>query len=664
MVPMSDSRQTPEPGGETPRTYHQEMVDGIAVVPLYADAFQALPRKQRILAYHLTRAALAGRDIAFDQNHRQALEIRQLLEEIDLHRRGIPGALQEEIRDYLQLLWIHGSQYHQRTRQKFVPRFSFRQLRQAARQARKNGARFPAAAGLDLDAYLRTLVPAVFDPAFESLAIDKNPPPGQDLLTASANNFYSGITLREADSFPERNPLNSRLVKSGDEIREEVYRTGGDGTPAGRYARELAGVIEHLKKALPLADEAQRNSLEPLIDYFRTGDPEAFRRHSIAWLKTDSAVDLIIGFIEVYRDPRGLKGAFEGIVFVTDPHTTGLLRQLAEEAAYFEANAPWGNKYRKKEIQPQVAKAVQVLLATGDGGPMCPTGINLPNAQEIRQTHGSKSVLISNVLDSLEHSSGKQVIEEFALPEERSRARTLGPLVERLQTAMHEVLGHASGKVAEELAGDPAEYLKEYYSTLEEARAELVALWYFGDSKLVEMGILPEGEATRAAYERYARLGLYQLRRIPRGDRLTDDHMRATHLITTHLMENSGAIQAVERDGKVYLTVPDTGRMRQGVGKLLAQIMRIKGEGDYQGARDLVERYGVLFPSEWRDQVVERSRSAGIADFTAFVMPELIPIRGDDGGIVDVRISSMPVAFFSQQMGFSGKEVAGEAVEP
>ncbi len=636
------------------RPYLLETVGEYAVSRVYADGFEDLSKKDRALAFYLYRAALAGRDIFYDQMGRDVLEIRDLLEEILIHPQGIDPKFRDRLLHYLKLFWINNGNHNDRTRHKFVPEFTFEEMKTAAGLAQRDGARIKLAFRETLSQKLDRLRPSIFDPSVDPLSTCKSPPPGGDILTCSSVNFQEGVSLADLKGFQETHPLNSRLVKKDGRVIEEVYRAGRGEIPPGRYAKELKVMVGFLEKARPFADDAQRENLDHLIDYFATGDPAAFRAYNIAWVKHETPVDAILGFIETYKDPRGQKGAFEGIVHFVDRRTTRLQKDLASLAQHFEDRAPWDEAYKRKGFNVPIANAVNILHAAGDSGPMPPIGVNLPNEEDIRERYGNKSVSLVNVMDAHNRASLARVVEEFFLPEDRELEMKYGSVVDLLQTTMHEVLGHASGKVSAGLKGDPREHLREYYSTLEEARAELIALYNFFDPKLIEIGALPSREAAEAAYRDYVTDDLCTLRRVRQGDVLEDDHMRATHLIVSYVRETTGAIETVKRGGKTFFRVADMAAMRGGVAELLKTLQRIKGEGDYDAARALTERYAVRIDPVLRDEVVARAERASIPSYVAFVMPDVVPVRDVLGNVVDARVEYTS-DFTTQMLRYSGK---------
>jgi dipeptidyl-peptidase-3 len=390
--------------------------------------------------------------------------------------------------------------------------------------------------------------------------------------------------------------------------------------------------------ALPYAGASQKKVLNDLIRYYQTGDPADWRQFNIDWVRNDSAVDFTHGFIEVYKDARGVKGAAQAYVTVIDAKLNRLMQGFAANARYFEQRAPWAEQYKLENPHPPLAKAVETVIEAADFD-VSTIGENLPNEAEIHDKFGSKSFVFASSIRALAAAAGEKVTEEFAFSaEEIERARQYRELANNLFTAMHEVLGHGSGKMNPKLTQEPASYLKEYYSTLEEARADLVALWNFFDPKVIEIAALPDFEVAKAAYDGEARAALVQLREVPTGDTLEEDHRRGTQLIINFIRNKTGAVGPVERDGKTYMVVKDYEKMRQGVGLLLAELMRIKAEGDYAAAQALITQYGIHFDPAWRDQVVERYKQLDLPIFWTGINSDLMPRYGKNGRIADVEI--------------------------
>jgi len=404
----------------------------------------------------------------------------------------------------------------------------------------------------------------------------------------------------------------------------------------GLYAPQLEKIIYYLSMAIPYAEQKQAVYLNHLINYFRTGDPAEFDRASIAWLEQDPEVDVILGFVETYKDARGVKGEFEGLVYFEDEGLSAVMKGIADNAEYFEERSPWDDDYKKKNLRIPVATSINVLIGSGGAGPNIPAGINLPNAQWIREKHGSRSVLLSNVLSAARHAVSDRALDEFALPEEAPMVRKYRREVGRTMVALHEVVGHGSGKASPSLEKDPSHYLKETYSTLEEARAELVALHHIFDPRLVQIGAIPDARAPVVAYADYVRGDLLQLRRIKEGTRIEDDHMRAIHLIVQYIMRHSEAVEVRKVEGRTFFVLKDVEAARATVAKLLREVMRIKAEGDLEAARKLIETYGVEFDPELRDEVVARATRAGVPDFVAFHVPSVRLVLDEEGTPSDV----------------------------
>lgn len=636
------------------RTYALEQVGSTMIVQVYADGFNDLTLPEMVTAYYLYRAAVAGRDITYDQHHKHALEIRNILDGISSHPEGIETEVYNKILDYTKLFWANNGMYNNRTREKFVPEVDFETFAEAAKTAQENGADIGLKSGESIDEKLQALRAAIFDAEFEPLLANKSPKPGEDVLETSANNLYEGVTANEARVFQDiaKNPLNSKLIKQGGQLIELVYRAGGGGIPPGMYANELLNIIGEFENAMPFTTEAQKKTMSELVTYFHTGDLNDFRNYNIAWLQDDPVVDFINGFIEVYLDVLGQKGEYEGGVFFVDNENTQLMKDLAENAQYFEERMPWDDMYKQSKPEVPVANSINLVAGTGGLGPMSPIGINLPNEQALRETYGSKSVLLSNITAAVSEAVGPKGVNEFALPEEREPAIQYGEAYRRAEVAMHEVIGHGSGKVNPDLLDDPATLLGDYYSAMEETRAELIALYHMFDPKLIEMGMLTNREAAEAAYRAYARGDMVQLRRITTGEVITDDHMKASHLIVQYLMRKTRVVEKVNVDGKSYYKVTDIDGMRQGIAELLSEVMRIKGEGDYDAIKVLIDTYGTKIDTGLRDEVIARCEAINYPSYYAFCFPELEAVRNTSGDIIDVKVT-IPESFTAQQLRFA-----------
>ena len=633
------------------RAYLLERVGEAAVVQVYADGFRDLPLREKTLVWHLTQAAIAGRDIFYDQRYAHNLEMRDVIEAIVGRRHAIDPDTFDAVNRYAKLFWINTGPYNNLTARKFVLTCTPRALAEAAHAAARAGARFPLRPGESLSALLDRLGPLFFDPAVDPTVTCKTPPEGQDMLTASANNLYVGVTMKDLDGFEERHPLNSRLVKHNGSLVEEVYRVGG------RYSAHISAIVGHLEAAIPFATEPMARALGALVTFYRTGREEDREAYDIAWVgDRSSPVDTINGFVEVYLDARSIKGAWEALVFYVNAAKTSQIRTIAGHAQWFEDHMPWDPKYRKTGARGVTASAIDVVIETGESGPITPVGINLPNAQAIRERYGSKSVSLSNINEAYDKSTLPELRSEFAwTPEETARALKWATFAGELTTNMHEVIGHGSGKVDERLNGNPQAALREQFSAIEESRADLVALYFLPDPKLVELGLVAAGDhadIVLAEYEGYARNALVQLRRVREGTTIEEDHMRNRQMIVRWLMAHTAAIEVRVRDGKTYYVMTDAAAFREGVGGLLAEVQRIKGEGDYDAARALVETYGVHFDPVLRDEVVTRVDRLKLPSYTGFVMPRLRAIHNGGGEIVDVEIS-YPLDLTSQMLEYS-----------
>jgi dipeptidyl-peptidase-3 len=654
-APAPDASPAPATAGTSAaasdRKYLLERVDDAAIVQLYADGFQSLPLKQKTLIWHLYQAALAGRDIFIDQKHRDALAMREIIEPIVAHPNGVEPAVLAEIQRYAKLFWINNGPYNNLTARKFVLKISPQQLQQAvAASAQTGGARF-VTRGETIDAKLARLQPMFFDPAFDPIVTNKTPGAGKDILQASANNLYSGVALSDLEGFTEKYGLNSRLVKQNGTLVEEVYRING------RYGSQIAEIVKHLEAAKPFAEPPMAKALDALMAFYRSGEEADRKAYDIAWVQDkDAAVDTINGFIEVYLDPRGVKGSWEGLVFYVNQEKTQRIKALAAHAQWFENHMPWDARYRKPNVQGIVANAIDVIIETGDSGPVTPIGINLPNDQEIREKYGSKSVALANVNEAYDRSSPESMRSEFTWsPEETERAAKFATFSGELTTDMHEVIGHASGRQADG-KGNPQALLKEEFSALEEGRADLVGLYFIADPKLVEIGVVNAADhdnIVRAEYEAYTRNAIVQLRRIREGSQIEEDHMRNRQMIVRWLMANTKAIEERTRDGKTYLVMVDPRAFREGVGRLLAEVQRIKSEGDYAAAKKLFETHGVHFDPKLRDQVAARVDKLNLPSYTGFVMPKLSAVTDASGAVTGVTIS-YPQDLTQQMLEYSG----------
>jgi dipeptidyl-peptidase-3 len=644
------------------RRYLLERVDDAAVVQLYADGFASLPLREKVLTWHLYLAALAGRDIYYDQRHALGLDMRAVLEAIVTHPNDIDAKVLQEVTRYTKLFWINSGPYNNVTARKFVLRLTREQLLEAAAAAARNGASFSRRSSESVAQLIDRLAPMFLDPSVDPTVTNKTPGQGRDILEASANNLYSGVSAARLENFEERYGLNSRLTAQNGRLVEEVYRIGG------RYDREIRRIVGHLRDALPFATPSMGEALRALIRFYETGEDADRVAYDIAWVgDQESRVDTVNGFIEVYMDPRGVKGAWEGIVSYVNETKTRDIQALAANAQWFEDRMPWDPRFRKPDVSGVTARAIEVVVETGDSGPVTAVGINLPNDQAIRERYGSKSVSLTNVSDAYERSTPESMRVEFSWSsEEAERAKKWGGFAQELTTAMHEVIGHGSGRMAPGVTDPPHRLLGEQYSSIEEARADLVALYFLPDAKLVELGIIPgdqHDEIVSTEYEYYVRNALVQLRRVREGTQIEEDHMRNRQMIVNWLRAHTTAVDVRRRDGNTYYVMVDANAFREGVGRLLAEVQRIKGEGDVAAARDLFETYGVHFDPALRDEIVARVDRLHLPSYTGFVMPRLNARRDEAGAIVDVEIS-YPCDLESQMLEYSAFASRDDVLEP
>ncbi|MCA8976681.1 MAG: peptidase M49 [Planctomycetes bacterium] len=621
------------------RRHLLDRVDNSVIVQLYADGFDALSRDDKLLAYHLSQAAIAGRDINLDQRFVYNLPLRWILESLWLVRAELPDDVRLEIERYCKLFWVHSGIHDNLSTQKNLLRLSWDQFAAACATAHRAGHELGARQIVPLRD-LREAYAVMSGPDSYRSVTDKSTEDGKDPLLASCNNLYDGVASADLDGFVENNGLNSRLVKRDGHLVEEIYRCGdGRNFAPGRYAEQIAAVNEHLVRAMAYAPPATRAAIEKLVRYNQTGRLEDWREFNIAWLQdNDSTVDFILGFVEVYLDARGIKGSWESVISYRDEHKTKAIAELAVQAPWFEARMPWDERFKKASVKGISARAINVIMETGDSGPITPIGINLPNEADVRQQYGSKSVNLANVVEAYNLVSAAGSLDEFSFTAaEAERARRYGSAMDDMHTNLHEVVGHASGQVLPEIT-NPAQRLGLFYSTLEEGRADLVGLYWIADQKLKDMGLVPNDDAVLAKYEAYARNALVQLRRVPKGGRVEEDHMRNRQLIVHWLLANDGGVRKESRNGKTFYVVDSAERFRDKCGELLAEIMRIKAEGDFAAGKALVETYGVKVDPTLHAEVMARIDRLNLPSVTGFVQPELGLIRDEDGNITDVEV--------------------------
>ena len=591
--------------------------------------FDSLSLQQKTLVYHLTEAALHGRDILFDQNGRYNLRIRRALEALYTQYKGDKTSLEfVNFEKYLKRVWFANGIHHHYASDKFQPEFSQEWFVNAC-----------AEAGVTYD---EAILPVMFDPTVmpKSLSLE-----GEDLLLASANNYYEGVTQAEAEAYYEAHKdnspeplwigLNSKLVKENGQVVERVFKVGG------MYGEALSHVVEHLEKALPFAEnEQQRLVIEKMIEFNKTGDLKAFNEYCIAWVKDlNSRVDYINGFTETYADPLGITGTWESMVNFKDMRATHRCQTISDNAQWFEDNSPTDKKYKKAEVKGVSAKVITAAILAGDCYPATPIGINLPNANWIRKDYGSKSVTIDNITHAYnEAAKGNGFNEEFMISQEVIDMYNHAEACGDLHTDLHECVGHGSGKL---MPGVTKDALKEHASTIEEARADLLGLYYMADPKLVELGLLADTEAYKGFYYQQMMNGLMtQLVRIEPGKDIEESHMRNRQLIALWVYKNAknNEVEIIERDGKHYLQINDYEGIRHLYGELLREIQRITSEGDYPAAKAMVEEYAVKVDQDLHKEILERYEKLNLAPYKGFVNPVYTAHYDAEGNITDVTL--------------------------
>lgn len=607
--------------------------------------FENLTPKQKELVYYLTEAALYGRDILTDQNGKYNLAIRTTLEEIYKNFNGDKeSADYKGFVEYLKQVWFANGIHHHYSTDKFVPKFSQDFFK--AEVAKLAPESLPLAENQTVDAFVAELVPIIFDPTVMAKRV--NQADGQDLIQTSANNYYDGVTQAEVEQFyaamkdpkdttPISYGLNSRLVKKDGKVQEEVYKVGG------RYSAAIEKIVENLKKAQAVAEnEQQKAHIGKLIEYYTTGNLKTFDEYSILWVEdVVSTVDFINGFIESYGDPLGLKGAWESIVNFKNEKASHRTEVISANAQWFEDHSPVDARFKKDSVKGVTAKVITAAILAGDAYPATPIGINLPNANWIRAAHGSKSVTIENITEAYDQAShGNGFNEEFVIDKETGDLMDKYLfIVDNLHTDLHECLGHGSGKL---LPGVHDDALKEHGSTLEETRADLFALYYLADPKLLELGLVDNKDAYKAEYYKYILNGMMtQLMRIEYGKNIEESHMRNRQLISMWAYENGKAenvIELVKKDGKTFIKINDYEKLRGLFGKLLAEVQRIKSEGDYAAGKKLVEDYAVKVNPEIHKEVLERYGKLDIAPYKGFVNPVYTAVKDAEGNITDVTV--------------------------
>ncbi len=625
--------------------YNVDRFADIQVLRYQVPGFEQLTLNQKIYVYYLTEAAIYGRDILFDQHGKYNLQIRKLLENIYQNYSGDKNSADyAAMVKYMKQVWFANGIHHHYSTDKFVPEFSQEFFAEQVKALPAD--KLPLNEGETAEQMIETLSKVIFDPAYMQKRV--NQADGQDLVLTSANNLYEGVTQKEVedyyrsikdvnDSTPISYGLNAKVIKVDGKVQEQQYKIGG------LYGAAIEKIVYYLNKAKEYAEsDKQKAYITALVDYYTTGDLRKFDEYSILWAEdTDCIVDFVNGFIESYDDPLGMTGAWESIVNFKNVEASNRTHIISANAQWFEDNSPVDPRFKKKEVKGVSAKVITAAILAGDAYPATPIGINLPNADWIRAQHGSKSVTIENITDAYDEvAAGNGLNDEFAFSKEECELmEKYLTLADKLHTDLHECLGHGSGQL---LPGVDPNALGEHGSTLEETRADLFALYYMADKKMLELGIFEHPDTYKAEYYKYIMNGLMtQNTRIELGKDIEESHMRNRKLISEWAYVNGKAdnvIEYVKRDGKTYIRINDYEKLRELFGKLLAEIQRIKSEGDYEAARQLVEQYGVKVEPTLHREILERYQQLGLAPYKGFINPILNPVLGADGEIDHIEI--------------------------
>ncbi|MFZ6038172.1 MAG: dipeptidyl-peptidase 3 family protein [Bacteroidota bacterium] len=650
---------TTDDGIDSTFEYRVDRFADIEILRYPVPGFNSLSLQQKELIYYLSQAALEGRDILWDQHNRYNLTIRRVCEGVYENYMGDKSTEDwKNFETYLKQIWMANGIHHHYSEDKILPKFSKEYFTTIVKSV--DPGRMPFRDGMAADETLTEIVPVMFDPNIMPKRM--NQAAGVDLIKTSAVNFYEGVTQKEVENFYNKmkNPndatpvsygLNSKVVKKDGVVAEQVWKQGG------MYDKAITRIIGWLEKAAGVAEnEQQKAIINTLIDFYKTGDLKTFDDYSIKWVSdTSSQVDFVNGFIETYADPLGMKGSWESIVNFKNIEATKRTETISANAQWFEDNSPIDPRFKKSEVKGVSAKVITAAILGGDCYPATPIGINLPNSNWIRAQHGSKSVTIENITYAYDKAAeGNGFNEEFMWSDdERALSKKYGSLTDNLHTDLHECLGHGSGKLLPGVDGDA---LKAYGSTLEEARADLFALYYLGDPKLVELKLLPDNEAYKSEYYQYMMNGaMTQLTRIKPGKTIEEAHMRNRALIANWVMEKGKADSVVvfkQKEDKTYVVVNDYDKLRDLFGKLLAEVQRIKSEGDYEAGKKLVETYGVEVDPKLHKEILARYEKLNLAPYKGFVNPVYKPVTDANGKITDITIS-YDENYIDQQLRYS-----------
>lgn len=640
--------------------YIAEQFADLRVLRYQVKDFNQLPPKVKELLYYLYEAALSGRDIVYDQNYKYNLTIRKTLEAIIENHSGDKNTEDyEKFLVYAKRVWFSNGIHHHYSMDKFTPECSEDFFKGLLDQTADN---LLPLDGKDKKTFSEFITKQIFDPKIASKKVSLDPK--NDLVKSSAVNFYEGVTEKEVSDFyagmidksVKENPsygLNSKVVKENGKLVEKKWMIGG------MYTQSIEKIVYWLEKAVTVAENNnQKAALEKLIKFYKSGDLKDFDEYNIAWVKdTESAVDVVNGFIEVYQDPLGKKGSFESVVSVKDFEASKRIAAIGKEAQWFEDNSPILPQHKKKNVQGISAKVINAVVESGDAAPSTPIGINLPNNEWIREVHGSKSVNLGNIVEAYDMAAGESVVNEFYYNDEiKELVIRCASLADKLHTDMHEVIGHASGQVEQGIASS-SETLKNYANALEEGRADLVALYYLMDKKLVDLGVMPSLDYGKAAYDEYITKGMVvQLSRIKAGKDIEEAHMRNRLMVSAWVYEKGKKENVIEKkveNGKTFFVINDYDKLRVLFGELLKEIQRIKSQGDYKAGRDLIENYGVKVDQKLHKEVMQRYSSLKMAPYQGFIQPKLVPVMEGDK-IKDVKIE-YPKNFTEQMLEYGKK---------
>ena len=621
--------------------------------------FEELSLQQKQLAYYLYQAALSGRDILYDQKYKYGLTIKRTIEGIyDSYKGDRTTPQWKEFMVFAKRMWFSNGNHHHYGAEKMIPSFSIDDFKDFITQS--DATKLPLD-GKNIDSFLTFIKPILFDKnvGFKTVVLDKN----ADVIKESANNFYEGLTQKEVEDYykskmdpkdttPVMYGLNSKLEKENGQIVEKTWKVGG------MYDKAISQIVFWLQKAVTVSENPnQKDALEKLIRFYHTGDLKDFDAYNIAWVKdVDSRIDVTNGFIEVYGDALGMRGSYESAISFMDMEASKVIAKIGSQAQWFEDNSPILPEHKKKNVTGISAKVITVCVEAGDAAPYTPIGINLPNSNWIRQKYGSKSVSLGNIVHAYDQSNASAPdIDEFYYDQEtRDRQRRYGALAGELHVDMHEVIGHASGQLNPGV-GTPEHTLKNYNNALEEGRADLVGLYYILDPKLVEIGVMPSIEVGKAGYDKYFMNGMMlQLNRLDLGKNVEEAHMRNRQLIAHWVYEKGkkdNVIEKMSKDGKTYFKINDYNKLRELFGQLLREIQRIKSEGDYKAASDLIENYAVKADQDLVKEVKDRYKKLNIAPYKGFIQAKLVPVM-DGNKITDVKVE-YPTDFVKQMMDYA-----------